>query len=293
MSARRGLGRGLSSLISDTALGSDDGSFARSAAYRMVPIEEIQVNPEQPRQVFTDEALEGLAESIRRHGVLSPLLVRKEDGLYVLIAGERRWRAAALAGVQTVPVIVRRADDAADQLELALVENLQREDLDPIEAALGYQRLIEAYDYTQADVASRVGKQRATVANALRLLKLPDSVLNAVRGGLLSAGHARTLVPLIDTDHLDAALKKVLDEGLSVRATEVLVNRLLKPEPPPPKRGEPRADQAVGFATDLLTKALQTSVDIRPRRNGSGRIVIDYADREQLERLIAIMRSGA
>lgn len=288
MKNRRGLGRGLAALIPDSAIGSDEG-FSRRSAYRMVPIDEIRANPEQPREVFTADALEGLATSIRQHGVLSPLLVRKQDGFYVLIAGERRLRASALAGVQEVPVIVREAGDAAMQLELALVENLQREDLDPVEAALGYQRLIEAYELTQAEVAARVGKKRATIANALRLLKLPDEVLAAVRGGLISGGHARTLVPLVDSGHMSQALRKILQDGLSVRATERLVNQLLKPRNVT-KLDKAREERTYAYATESLTSALHTSVAIKPRRNGSGRIVIDYADREDLERLIAHLK---
>jgi len=285
MNRKRGLGRGLASLIPDSALGGSDEGFTRRSAYRSVPLDEIRVNPEQPRAVFEGAALEALADSIRLHGVLSPLLVRKHDGTYVLIAGERRLRACALAGVHEVPVIVREANDAAVQLELALVENLQREDLDPIESALGYQRLVQAYSYSQAQVAVRVGKNRATVANALRLLKLPDNVLGAVRDRTISAGHARTLLPLLELGNLRTALAKVIAGGLSVRATERLVNQMLRPQGVH-HLDKARHDKTYGYATETLTKSLHTSVAIKPRKKGGGRIVIDYADREDLDRLI-------
>jgi ParB family chromosome partitioning protein len=195
---KRGLGRGLASLIPDSAL--DPVPFpertAPRSALRTVPIAEIRANPEQPRRSFEPGELQALADSVRAHGVLAPLICRREDGYYVLIAGERRLRAAALAGLAEVPVIVRDAHDAGVQLELALVENLQRVDLDPIEAARGYARLSDTYGYTQDEIASRVGKDRSTVANAVRLLKLPEGVLDELRAGRISAGHARAMLPI-------------------------------------------------------------------------------------------------
>jgi ParB family chromosome partitioning protein len=163
----RGLGRGLASLIPDSALEMDELPAERDAL-RVVPIDEIKPNPEQPREVFAKSELDDLASSIRTHGILSPLVVRREEGRYIVIAGERRLRAAAMAGLTTVPVIVRVAEDRSTQLELALVENLQRADLDPIEAARGFQRLCDEYDYTQDQVAASVGRDRSTIANILR-----------------------------------------------------------------------------------------------------------------------------
>ena len=193
--AKKGLGRGLAALIPDSAL---DGDALQSSGsqHRIVPLDEIKPNPEQPRTVFATEALGSLASSIKIHGVLQPLVVRRVDGRYVLIAGERRLRAAALAGLSEVPVLVREANDGSEQLELALVENLQRTDLDPVESALGFQRLMRDYAYTQEDVARKVGKDRSTVANGIRLLKLPDFALAALREGKISAGHARALLPV-------------------------------------------------------------------------------------------------
>ncbi len=255
----------------------------------MVPLDEITPNPEQPRERFDTEALEGLATSIRTHGVLSPLVVRRHEGRYVLIAGERRYRAAGLAGLVEVPVVVREAEDGNVQLELALVENLQRTDLDAVEEGRGYQRLIAEYGYTQEEVAQKVGKQRSTVANAMRLLKLPDYALDALRDGRISAGHARALLGLDDDDGLRKVLTRVVAEGLSVRATERLVSTARRE----PVRSRDRAQRTLDYATKLLRDALRTSVAIKPRKRGGGRIVIDYADAEDLERLIHQLKSDA
>lgn len=284
----RGLGRGLASLIPDSALEGESGG-ARPSDLRMVPLDEIRANPEQPRQVFAGEELESLADSIRAHGVLSPLVVRRHEGRYVLIAGERRLRAAGLAGLEQVPVVVREADEPVAQLELALVENLQRADLDPIEAARGYDRLVREYGLTQDQVAERLGRDRSTVANAIRLLKAPDFVLQAVRDGRITAGHARALLPLEDVDELRQTLARVIAQQLSVRATERLVGELTRVQVV--RQQERRSRQrAFDYATKLLEDSLHTSVRIKPLKKGGGTIVIDYADNEDLERLIGKLR---
>lgn len=282
----RGLGRGLASLIPDSALDPAANEEARTT-YRTVPIDEIRPNPEQPREVFASEDLNQLSDSIRAHGVMSPLVVRKWEGRYVLIAGERRLRAAALAGLSEVPVILRSAENPGVQLELALVENLQRSDLDPIEAARGFQRLIEVYGYTQDGVAQRVGKNRSTVANAVRLLALPEFVLDAVREDVISAGHARALLPLGQGARLREALDKVVAQSLSVRATERLVKRILAGE-----TGTKGAPRTLQYANKLLSEALHTAVTIRPRKRGGGRIIVDYSSAEDLERLIGQIRKS-
>lgn len=289
--ARKGLGRGLASLIPDSAFDADHDRTPRGEL-RRVPIDEIKPNPEQPRAQFDEEALEGLTASIRTHGVVTPLVVRRHRGNYVLIAGERRLRAAGRAGLHEVPCVVREADTAQEQLELALVENLQRQDLDPIEAALGYRRLTEDFGLTQAEVAERVGKNRATVANAMRLLQLPDDLLERVQAGRLSAGHARALLPLgEDLDQLRTLADRTESEGWSVRALERQVARQqAQPRPGTTTSGKP--DKSLDHATRLLQKALQTAVRIRPLKRGGGRIVLDYADAEELERLIAHLRAA-
>jgi ParB family chromosome partitioning protein len=279
-----GLGRGLAALIGDEAAAQapDRDQLVRLAPARLVP------NPEQPREVFATSALEELAASMRVHGVLVPLVARRDErGGYVLIAGERRWRAAQLAGLDEVPVVVRaKPPTAAEQLELALIENLQREDLDPIEAALGYQRLVQKYGHSQEEVARQVGKDRATVANALRLLKLPEAGLRALREGRISAGHARALLSVEDPARFAEVLATVIARELSVRATERLVRELKKPEPK--KKAGP--DRAVTRLTDQLTRALGTRVVLKPKKAGGGSILIDWHDGEDLDRLVAILR---
>ena len=287
--SRAGLGRGLASLIPDSAL--DGGVLDQTPpAYRTVPIDEIRTNPEQPRTHFDREALETLAESIRNYGVLNPLVVRRHEGQYCLIAGERRLRAAGLAGLTEVPVIVRDSPEASEQLELALVENLQREDLDPVESALGFQRLVEEYGYTQEQVAVRVGRKRATVANAIRLLRLPANVLNAVRQGRISAGHARAMLPITNERKLERLLVRIIAQQLSVRATETLVARMVSEKTASSSSRRNGTDE-MDYANQLLSEVLHTSVSIKPRQKGGGRIVIDYANPEDLERLIDYIRS--
>ncbi|MFT4621461.1 MAG: ParB family chromosome partitioning protein [Myxococcota bacterium] len=287
----RGLGRGFASLIPEGAL--DALPSADGGRLRTVPLDEIQPNPEQPREVFDAEDLRSLAESIRTHGVLSPLVVRRHEGHYVLIAGERRLRASALAGLADVPVVVYDgAESGSAQLEVALVENLQRSDLDPIEAARGFERLMVEYGHTQEKVAERVGKNRATIANAVRLLKLPEFVLGSIRDGRISAGHARALLPLTDVDELRAVLARVIAQRLSVRATESLVQRKVKVGPVQAVERRAR-ERTLDYATRLLEESLRTSVRIQTRSKGDGRIVIDFADAEDLERLITRLRADA
>lgn len=287
----RTLGRGLASLIPDDAFDATRDQSTDRSSLRSVPIEEVQPNPEQPREIFDNEELESLAASVREHGILSPLVVRRSEGRYILIAGERRLRAAGLAGLTEVPVVIRDAPRAENQLELALIENLQRSDLDPIEEARGFQRLVSEYAMTQDEVAHRVGKKRSTVANALRLLNLPDFALQALRENRISAGHARALLPLADEpQELRQALAKVIAQRLNVRATEQLVARLTRTPKEIRVAERDRRERTLDYATRLLTEALHTSVNIRPLKNGSGRIVIDYADAEDLERLIQHLR---
>lgn len=289
---RNGLGRGLASLIPDSAL-EVDVLANESKGLRTVPLDEIDANPEQPRERFDPTELDALASSIKTHGIMSPLIVCREEGRYVLIAGERRLRAAALAGLSEVPVLVRALDGESDSLELALVENLQRADLDPIESAKGYRRLQEVYGYTQEEVAQKVGKERSTVANALRLLKLPEIVLQALREGQISAGHARALLPLSgDESELRRLLSQIIVRDLNVRRVEQLVAELTRFDPVTTKNTRSQTEKALKYATKLLTKALKTGVEIRPRKRGGGKIVIQYADAEELERLISELRDA-
>ncbi|MEW5723940.1 MAG: ParB/RepB/Spo0J family partition protein [Thermodesulfobacteriota bacterium] len=275
MVIKKGLGRGLGALIEDP------GEPPGGGAPLEVPLEAIAANPWQPRASVKDRDLRGLADSIREKGVLEPLLVRRrdEDG-YELIAGERRLRAARVAGLTHVPVLVREAT-RAEMLELALIENLHREDLNPIEEAEGYQRLSLEFERTQEQIAALVGKDRSTVANLLRLLSLPGPVQDDVRQGRLTAGHARALLALGDEDRILAAREQILARGLSVREAERLVRKALRP-----RSRKAGGDEVYYQAlSERVTRALGFRTTISPRGR-KGRVVISYTSIEELERLL-------
>lgn len=286
---RPALGRGLSSLI-----GNAPGADAAPAPGRRileVPIEQVEPRSDQPRRHFDDGALDELASSIRDKGVLSPLLVRRRPGGYVIIAGERRWRASQRAGLQQVPVVIEDADDD-EAFELALIENIQRQDLSPIEEAEAYERLMKRHRWTQEQVAQRVGKDRSTVANSLRLLKLPEPARGAVVDGRVSMGHARALVALGDDALIEQALREVLAKGLSVRQTESLTRRMKQPpadtpEAPAPARLSPEARDLV----DRLQRALGTRVTLQDR-GGKGRILIEYGSLDELDGVLDRILGG-
>ena len=271
-----GLGRGLGALLGDEALKSE------AAGSLYVDISQVESYSAQPRKYFDEAALAELAESIRLHGIIQPLTVRKlASGYYQIIAGERRWRAARLAGLQEVPVIVMEADDRK-AAELAMIENLQREDLNPIEEAAGFQSLMETYHMTQEEAASRVGKSRSAVANALRLLSLTPPVAKLVEEGKLSAGHARALLPLSPALQENAA-GAVISGGLSVRQTEALAKRLSleKPEKAPAPKG---IDYAAEAQKELSSK-LGRGVRIVTGRK-KGRIELEYYGIDDLNDLL-------
>ncbi len=272
-----GLGRGLGALLGDDVVNADAQSVST------VPIAQVESNSAQPRKYFDEAALAELADSIRQHGIIQPLTVRKlASGYYQIIAGERRWRAARLAGLQEVPVVVIEADDRK-AAELAMIENLQREDLNPMEEAQGYQTLIQQYHMTQEEAAQRVGKSRPAVANALRLLDLDPSVQQRVTEGQLSAGHARALVPLPPALQRKAA-DAVVQDGLSVRQTEALAKRLAagKKEKKSPAPGQ--VDYAAA-AQKELSSALGRKVRIITGRN-KGRVELEYYGIDDLNDLL-------
>ena len=272
-----GLGRGLGALLGDDVMNAD------AQTVTTLPIAEVESNSAQPRKYFDDAALAELAESIRLHGIIQPLTVRKlSSGYYQIIAGERRWRAARLAGLKEVPVVVMEADDRK-AAELAMIENLQREDLNPMEEALGYQALIQQYHMTQEEAAARVGKSRPAVANSLRLLELDPSVQQQVVEGRLSAGHARALVPLSPALQVRAA-GTILQGGLSVRQTETLAKRLAAEKK---AKRSPAANQ-VNYAAEAqqsLSSALGRKVRILTGRN-KGRIELEYYGMDDLNDLL-------
>ncbi|HAF62991.1 MAG TPA: stage 0 sporulation protein J [Anaerolineaceae bacterium] len=283
MAQRKGLGKGLDALIP----GSDFSSGASSDGVNFISIELINPNPYQPRTDIRDQDLEELTASIKEHGILQPLIVTKDesaDGSYTLIAGERRLRAAKLAGLESVPVLVREAMTSQQRLELALIENIQREDLSAIEAAEAYQQLSEEFDLSHEEIAIRVGKSRTAVTNTMRLLKLPPEVLNALIEGKISEGHGRALLGLENPAAQIAAMKSILSNDLNVRQTEDLVRKLTerKSPTPPPKKEVPAEVKA--FEKQLRSQ-FGTKVSIHHGKQG-GSVTFYYYSEEELENLI-------
>lgn len=285
--SKKRLGRGLAALIGEMDRPSPQReerqpAVAPTAADGRVPIEFVSPNPKNPRRSFADADLSDLAQSIREHGIVQPVLVRRNtDGKYELIAGERRWRAAQRAGLTEIPVLVRDVDDRT-ALELAIIENVQRADLNPVEEALGYQQLIDEHSYTQADLGNVIGKSRSHVANTLRLLKLPEVIRDLLVDGTLSAGHARTLVNAADPAGL---AKRIVDGGLSVRQAEALAQQ---PNPDAPKTRKPsqpvEKDPDTLALEKLLSDVTGLAVAISHREKG-GEVRIGYKTLDQLDDL--------
>lgn len=286
MSMRK-LGRGLQSLMSDNSSGIEDPvvNIAEIAIEALVP------NPNQPRRSFDEDKLQELADSIQVHGVIQPIIVRPsaEEARFEIIAGERRLRAAKIAGLQTIPAIVREGVDSRKNLELSLIENIQREDLNPIERAKGYRVLIDDFSLTQEEVATRVGQKRATIANMVRLLELPQDIQDRVSSGLLSMGHARALLSLVSRDRQRALADRVEAEGLSVRDVERAVNAILNPPEPTPVAAKPDPTPKAPHLVDLeetLMQKLGCKVNISNISDNRGKIVIDFADNNDFERIL-------
>jgi len=273
----KGLGKGLGALFGDLP------PEQEAAVVTMVPIEQIEPNPDQPRRSFPEEELDALADSLREHGVITPLTVRRmDDELYQIIAGERRWRAARMAGLRELPVYCIEADDRT-VLELALIENLQRQDLDPIEEAQGYQTLMQDYGLTQEIVAERVGRSRPAVTNALRLLTLDEQTLALVKNGTISAGHARALLP-VSPRQRQGLSQRVINLQLSVRQTETMVRQALKEAAAPPPADPLRVDY-LAECEKSLSKRLGRGVRI-VRGKRKGRFELEFYDPDDLQRLL-------
>ena len=284
MASNKGLGRGLGALLGDF---SDEPVYEKSA-YQKLPIYKVEPNPDQPRQDFDEEELQTLADSISVHGVIQPLTVRElPSGYYQIIAGERRWRAARLAGLSEVPVVIIEADDRK-AMELALIENLQRQDLNPVEEALGYQTLIQEYGLTQEDAAKQVGKSRPAVANALRLLGLCPEVLEKLRSGELTAGHARAILTLKSEKKQQEAARKIIALALSVRQAETLCRNMTKE--PGPKKEEVFAVDYVAECEKQLSKHLGRGVKIVNGKR-KGKFELEFYGQEDLQALLdALMK---
>ncbi len=268
-----GLGRGLDALFQDNIIENDSGVVT-------LRLSEIKPNHEQPRKHFDEAALLELADSIREHGVLQPLIVRPMlGGEYQLIAGERRYRAAMIAQVSTVPVVIREFSDM-QAMEVALVENLQRRDLNPVEEGEGYKALAEQFSLTQAEIAQKVGKSRSAVANAMRLCELPAEVKKAVSEGSISMGHARALLSLGESEQICAVAAEIIAKGLSVRQTEQMVSKLSRS--PRPEKMRPRVDSYYKELQIALEKTWGRKVRINPSNENAGSITVDYVSREDL-----------
>ena len=293
MSRKGGLGRGLGSILPPAAEGETGDGL------RMVLVEQIQPNPHQPRKTFDAEALNGLVESVREMGVLQPVLVRPDGDGYVLIAGERRFRAAQRAGLVEIPAVVRSVDDLGS-LEQALVENLHRQDLNPLEEAAAYQQLIEDFGLTQEQVAKRVGKTRPTVANHLRLFQLSPTAQKLLGDGDITFGHAKALLGHPDRAYQDALARKVVSDGLSVREVEALVNERLDleagrdPEAAAARgKKRPTKDRPAGVVEmeNLLADRLDTKVQMTVGAK-RGKVTIEFADFDDLERIARLIIGG-
>jgi ParB family transcriptional regulator, chromosome partitioning protein len=287
MTKKNALGRGLGALIDGVE---KEVLEKKVEANMQIPVDSIDANPWQPRSRFDDEALNELAASIRQLGIVQPLTVREiPGGRFQLIAGERRLRAARLAGLTNVPAYVRTADDQA-MLEMALVENIQREDLDAVEVAISYQRLIEECRLTQEQLSERVGKQRSTVANYLRLLKLPAEIQLGIKNRQLSMGHARTLISIEDSKQQIEVYYRVINEDMSVRQTEELVRQLqAAPLRDPAKSDKKRKlNQDFKQLSDHLKTVFGTDVVFRINDKGKGKIVIQFENNDQMERILGL-----
>ena len=277
MARRPGLGKGLDALIPGGEK-KEESTPTSDQGINQIPIEQIQPNPRQPRVKINEEALKELAASIREHGILQPLIVSEIDkNKYTLIAGERRWRAAKLAGLTLVPAIQREVTEQ-NQLELALIENLQRADLTPLEMAEAYQTLSEEFSLTHEQIGERVGKSRTSVTNTLRLLNLPDKVREALAEGLISEGHARALLGLPNPNAQRAALSTILNLGLNVRQTENLVKKLSGEKPPSKPKPTP-SPEAKALESRLQT-FFGTKVNLKVSKNGGSLVIYYYSDEE-------------
>ncbi|MBC7144365.1 MAG: ParB/RepB/Spo0J family partition protein [Thioclava marina] len=286
---KRGLGRGLSALMADVDLNPREPSAAPRRAEQYVPVERIEPNPDQPRRDFEPGALEELAASIREKGVIQPLIVRKHPSKpdhFEIVAGERRWRAAQMAKVHELPIILREFNDT-EVLEVAIIENIQRADLNPLEEALAYKQLMSRFGHTQEKLAEALSKSRSHIANLMRLLQLPEEVQTYLREGKLSAGHARAMITAPDPV---ALARQAVAKSLSVRDVERLAKKAETPERAP--RPKPQKDADTRALEGDLSATIGMKVAIEHSSNGSGKLVVSYDDLEELDRLCQLLSGG-
>ncbi len=277
---KKGLGKGLGALISTA-------NEETSSGVVELRINDIEPNVGQPRKKFDDDKLLQLSDSIKQHGIVQPIIVRKEDNIYKIVAGERRWRAARLAGLNNVPVIIKDVTNK-QVMEMALIENIQREDLNPIEEAEAYERLLNEYNMTQEELSKSIGKNRSTIANIIRLLSLCDNVKECLINGDISSGHARTLIAIEDKEKQEKVCHEIIEKNLNVRETENLVKKLLSVKNK--EKNTPYEDENLIRIEDELKKILGTKVKLSSN-NKKGKIMIEYYSNDELERLLEIFKN--
>lgn len=303
--AKKGLGKGLGAIFGEDVLKENKEETEKKAKAKaeeemdekgrilMLKLDLVQPNKEQPRKTFDEEKINELAESIKNYGVLQPLLVQKNDSFYEIIAGERRWRAAKAAGLKEVPAVLKEYSKQ-EAMEISLIENVQRADLNPIEEALGYRQLIDEFGLTQEEIAVRVAKSRTAITNTMRLLKLDEQIQNMLVQGVITSGHARALLSLEDAQMQLKAAKEILDKKLSVRETERLVKRLQK-EAFGEKKEEKKKDETLALIyqdlEDRMTSVMGTKVSIHNKDKNKGRIEIEYYSEAELERIVEMIES--
>ena len=285
MAKRMGLGKGLDTLIPSTDLGKSTAVKTDTT----LKLSEIEPNRKQPRKNFDEDALEELADSIKEFGIIQPIVVQKRKDYYEIIAGERRWRAAKLAGIKEVPVVIKDFSDK-EIMEIALIENIQREDLNPIEEAMAYKNLIDEYDLKQDEVAQRVSKSRASVTNSMRLLKLCDEVQRMLIEDMISSGHARALLPIENSELQIEIAGRIFDERLSVRETEKIVKDIMNPKKKAEKK-EIKNEFVYKDIEEKLKSKMGSKVKLNYKANGKGRIEIEYYSDMELERIYDMLMS--
>lgn len=289
---RKGLGKGLDIMIPERIVENEESKLEHVSRETLIHISNIEPNKNQPRKKFDEDALQELADSIKQYGIIEPLIVQKREKYYEIIAGERRWRAARLAGLKEVPVIIK---DYSPQeiVEIALIENIQREDLNPIEEAFAFQRLIQEFHLKQDELADRVSKSRAAVTNSMRLLKLDERVQQMLIDDMLSSGHARAILPIEDRDKQYNTACKIFDEKLSVRETEKLVKQVLSDKPQKEIAATRELDFIYKDLEDKIRKIMGTKVSIQQKQKNKGKIEIEYYSDDELERIVELFESLA
>jgi len=282
---KKGLGKGMSALFGESEIeekNTDSGIFE-------IDINKIKQNEKQPRKNFSQESLDELAVSIKSHGIINPITVEKKGDIFVIISGERRWRAARTAGLSKIPAIIKNISDR-ERLEIAFIENIQRENLNPVEEAMTYKRFSDEFNLSQEEISYKVGKSRASIANSMRLLKLDERVLNFIKAEKLTIGHAKVILSVDDADVQFTLAQKVIEEQLSVRQTECLVKELEKPKKAKNKKVSEQSTQIYKKIADDLKNIFGTKVNLKDK-NGKGKIEIEYYSSQELERLIEMFNS--